>query len=90
MKLFQSNTFNGTIDYETGLVSEEIRTLYRQIAESELIVTKKAILELIDILEANNFIVKMDDERVNNKIAVLRIKYTNETGAFVDQHYPVQ
>lgn len=90
IKLFQIDVLNGSIDYDTGLVDEEIKIIYDQIIESDLKVTKEAILEMMAILEANNFTIKTDNEQANNKINLLREKYTNETSAIVDKYYPVQ
>lgn len=88
--LMRVDVFSDTVDYETGHVKESVKTVYDQILNSDLIVTKQAISEMMTILEGHDFTVKMEDEKVNKAINDLKFKYYSETEILVNEHYPTK
>lgn len=88
--LLRVDPFSDTVNSQTGAVSEDVKTVYNQILESDSKVVKQAIVEMMAILEANDFVVKMDNEKVNNQINDLKGKYYDAVKVLVDEHYPAQ
>jgi len=88
--LLRVDIFSDTVDYETGKVNEDVLSVYEELVASDLKITSQVVSEMIEILENNDYTVKMDDEKVNNAINELKNKYYDEVKVLVNAFYPAQ
>lgn len=87
--LLSIDIFSGTIDYETGQVSQSTLSIYNKIIKDNNSVLLGPILEIKAFLETKDYILKFDDQEGNQEVLALRNKYTTEIQLLIDRTYPI-
>lgn len=88
--LLSVDIFSGAVDYETGFVSEQLKLVYEQAMDSDLIVTKSAVSEMQALVKSYDCIIKPDNQEAMDAVHAIRNKYYQEVPTLVEEHYPAQ
>lgn len=88
--LLSIDIFSGTIDYETGQVSQSTLSVYDKIIKDNNSVLLEPVLEIKTFLETKEYILKFDDQEGNQEALALRHKYMTEIQTSIDKTYPIK
>lgn len=87
--LLSIDIFSGTVDYETGQVSQSTLTVYDKIIKDNHSVLLEAVVEMKTYLEGKEFILKFDDKEGNREVLALRHRHMEDIQVSIDNRYPI-
>ncbi len=88
--LLSVHIYSGAVDYETGFVSEKVKTAYEKVMASDLIIAKNAVKEMNAVIEKFDGIIKMDNNEAVEAVSQVRNNSYNSLPTLVDEYYPAE
>ncbi len=88
--LLTVDLYSGTVDYETGAVENSVKEAYRWILDSDLKVSKDAIMTMNTYLESIEYTIDTDNAEVITKLVDIKFAEGDAIETKVDAYYPKQ
>ena len=88
--LLRVDVFSGSVDYETGFVSDKLKSVYKSVLASDVAITKAAVEDMMKVIESCEGIIKMDDQKANDAVNAIKNDYYGKVKILVDEYYPAE
>ncbi len=88
--LLRVDVFSGSVDYETGFVSDKLKTVYKKVLDSDVSITREAVQDMMTVIESCEGIIKMDDQKSNDAVNAIKNEYYGKVKILVDEYYPAE